>query len=120
MFDRQMSQIVRRVVMGESIPHNEKVFSVFEPHTEWVSKGKVGVPVEFGIRVCILEDQHQFILHHRVMQNETDDKVAVPMIQDARKLFPNLNRCSFDKGFHSKENQEALSQELDVVALPKR
>ena len=118
--DRQMSQIVRRVVMGESIPHNEKVFSVFEPHTEWVSKGKVGVPVEFGIRVCILEDQHQFILHHRIMQNETDDKVAVPMIQDARKLFPNLNRCSFDKGFHSKENQEALSQELDVVALPRK
>lgn len=118
--DRQISQIVRRVVMGESIPHNEKVFSVFEPHTEWVSKGKVGVPVEFGIRVCILEDQHQFILHHRIMQNETDDKVAVPMIQEARKLFLNLSCCSFDKGFHSKDNQEALSKELDVVALPRK
>jgi len=118
--DRQIDQIVRRVIMGASIPHNEKVFSVFEPHTEWVSKGKAGVPVEFGIRVCILEDQHHFILHHRIMQNETDDQVAIPMIQHTKKLFPSLHSCSFDKGFHSKNNQEMLSKELNVVALPRK
>ena len=39
----------------------------FEPHTRWNAKGKAGRPVELGVPVCILEDQHQFILHHRVL-----------------------------------------------------
>ena len=87
--------------LGEVIPHGEKVFSIFEPHTEWVSKGKAGVPVELGVKVCILEDQYQFILHHQVMQQMTDDQVAVSMVAQAKQRFANLNACSFDKGFHS-------------------
>ena len=37
--ERQIDQIRRRVVEGEAIPHADKVFSLFEPHTEWISKG---------------------------------------------------------------------------------
>ena len=100
-----MDQTTRRVIHGEVIPHEEKVFSIFEPHTEWISKGKAGVPVELGVKVCILEDQHQFILHHRVMEKETDEQVCIPMVVEAKKRFPKLNACSFDKGFHSPANQ---------------
>ena len=82
--ERQIGQIVRRVIEGETIPHAEKVFSIFEPHTEWISKGKAGVPVEFGVRVCVMEDQYRFIVHHRVMAKETDDKVAVQMVADTK------------------------------------
>jgi len=46
--ERQIDQIIRRIINGEKIPHGEKVFSLFEPHTEWISKGKLGVPVELG------------------------------------------------------------------------
>src|SRR3989338_2177198 len=77
---RQIDQITRRVLQDEIIPHVEKVFSLFQPHTEWISKGKAGVPVELGLRVCVIEDQHQFILHHHVMEKETDDQVAVLMV----------------------------------------
>lgn len=80
---RQIEQIDRRVIKGETIPHDEKVFSLFEEHTEWVVKGKAGVPVELGVRVSVLEDPCQFILHHRVWQ-ETDEKVAVLMIDEAQ------------------------------------
>jgi len=52
---RQINQIERRVILGEAIPHHEKVFSIVEPHTEWVSKGKAGVPVELGLKVCIMD-----------------------------------------------------------------
>ena len=117
---RQIDQTKRRVILGETIPHAEKVFSIFEPHTEWVSKGKAGVPVEFGVKVCILEDQHQFILHHQVMEKKTDDQVTVSMVTEAKKRFPNLNACSFDKGFHSQENQNALKEQLELVALPRK
>ncbi len=118
--ERQIDQIRRRVLNGETIAHDEKVFSIFEEHTEWVSKGKAGVPVELGVRVCILEDQYQFILHHRIMWQETDDKVAVPMIADALKRFPQIKQCSFDKGFYSKTNTPELNEILDHVILPKK
>jgi IS5 family transposase len=117
---RQIDQIKRRVICGEIIPHNEKVFSLFQPHTEWVMKGKAGVPVELGVKVCVLEDQYQFILHHMVMEKETDDQVAVPMINETKKRFPSLSTCSFDKGFHSPNNQKELNEKLDVVALKRK
>jgi IS5 family transposase len=117
---RQMDQINRRVLQGEPIPHEEKVFSLFQPHTEWVAKGKVGVAVELGLRVCVLEDQHQFILHHRVMQKETDSQVAIPMVKASQSAFPRLTSCSFDKGFHSPENQHILQEQLNVVALKRK
>jgi len=110
----------RRVIEGEKIPHNEKVFSIFEDHTEWISKGKAGVPVELGLKVCILEDQHGFILHHLVMQNETDDQVAVTMVKQAKEYHPSLISCSFDKGFHSPANHLDLTEHLDFVVLPKK
>jgi len=118
--ERQIDQIKRRVLEGEIIPHEEKVFSIFQSHTEWISKGKAGVPVELGLRVCILEDQHQFILNHRVMEKETDDQVAVPMVKVAKTAFPQMTSCSFDKGFHSKSNQEMLSEILDSVGLKRK
>jgi len=117
---RQINQIERRVIKGETIPHKEKVFSLFDPYTEWISKGKAGVPVELGVKVCILEDQHQFILHHHVMEKQTDDQIAVFMVTEAKKRFPRLNACSFDKGFHSPANQTELAQQLDQVVLPKK
>ena len=117
---RQMDQITRRVVSGERIPHEEKVFSIFEPHTEWISKGKAGVPQELGVRVGIVEDQYQFILHYRVMEHETDDKVAVPMIRATRESFPEFKMCSFDKGYHSPANKVALAEMLNQVILPKK
>ena len=117
---RQIDQVRRRVLQGEVIPHEEKVFSLFQPHTEWICKGKAGVPVELGLRVCILEDQHQFILHHRVMEKETDNQVAIPMVRKAKKAFSRLTSCSFDKAFHSPENQRVLNEELEVVALKRK
>lgn len=118
--ERQIDQIRRRVLAGEKIPHNEKVFSIFEPHTEWISKGKAGVPVELGVRVCVLEDQHRFILHHQVMAKQTDDQSAVSMVDCAQARFPTLRSVSFDKGFHSPANRQALEARLDLVALPKK
>ena len=117
---RQIDQTRRRVILGEVIPHEQKVFSIFEPHTEWISKGKAGVLVELGVKVCILEDQYQFVLHHQVMQNQTDEQVAVSMVREAKKRFPDLTVCSFDKGFHSRANQNELKDQLEQVVLPRK
>ena len=117
---RQINQIRTRVVEGKAIPHDEKVFSIFEEHTEWICKGKAGVSQELGLRVCILEDQYGFILHYQVMEKQTDDKVAVSMVKEAKKKFPGLSTCSFDKGFYTPMNKEELKKLLDTVILPKK
>ncbi len=117
---RQISQIIRRVVLGETISHDEKVFSVFEEHTEWISKGKAGVPQELGRKVCIVEDQYGFIIHHKIMTKQTDQDIAVPIAEELKALFPELAGCSFDKGFYSPDNVKELGTVLNQVVLPKR
>lgn len=118
--ERQIDQIRRRVLQGEQIPHQEKVFSIFQPHTEWISKGKAGVPVELGLRVCVVEDQHRFILHHQVMEKTTDDAIAVAIVAQTLARFPQLHAVSMDKGFHSPDNQIQLKAMLERVVLPRK
>ena len=118
--ERQIDQIRRRVVFDEKIAHKEKVFSIFQPHTEWISKGKAGVPQELGLGVCVHKDQYGFILHHRVMQQQTDDKLAVVIVQETKNRFANLVGSSFDRGFYSPENKNQLAKILDYVVLPKK
>ena len=117
---RQMNQIRRRVLEGETIAHHEKVFSIFQEHTEWISKGKAGVPQELGLAVCILEDEYGFILHHHVMEHQKDVDIAVDMVAQAKRKFVCLSACSFDKGFYSPSNRQDLQPILDQVVLPKK
>ena len=117
---RQIDQIDRRVLQGQSIAHDEKVLSLFQPHTEWISKGKAGVPVELGLRVCVVEDQHRFILRHRVMDKTTDDAIAVSIVEQTKQRFDTLKSVSMDKAFHSKDNQVKLKEIVELVVLPKK
>jgi IS5 family transposase len=117
---RQIDQIYRRVVLDETIPPHEKIFSIFEPHTEWISKGKAGVPQELGLRTCVLEDQYGFILYYLVMEQQIDEQVAVPMVVSAKQRFSNLKGCSFDTGFYTPDNKIKLNKILDYVVLPKK
>jgi IS5 family transposase len=116
----QIEQIRRRVLKGETIPHHEKIFSIFQRHTEWICKGKAGINQELGLRVAIIADQYGFILHHQVMEKQTDDKVAVSMVEQTQKLFPSFNGCSFDKGFYSPENRGQLETILENLVLPQK
>ena len=113
-------QIRRRILCGERIPHEEKIFSIFQPHTEWINKGKAGVPVELGLRVAICEDQHGFILYHQVMQKSTDDQIAIPLIQATCARFPEVHSASMDKGFHSLANQKGLAAIIPFPVVPRK
>lgn len=118
--ERQMDQTYRRVIQNEKIPHHEKIFSIFEEHTEWICKGKAGVPQELGIRIAIVEDEYGFIIDYKVAENQTDDKIAVPLLKKAKKAYPDLNGCSFDKGFYTPSNKPKLKELLEHTVLPKK
>lgn len=122
-----VGQIRQRIFNDEKIPASDKVYSIFEPYTEWICKGKAGVRQELGVKVCIIEDQFGFILNHRVMKNEQDKDIAFAIVEDTKKLFVNLQSVSFDKGFHSKkdsngkDNRSNIEEILNVTTcLPKK
>src|SRR5207302_1412071 len=46
--DRVIDQARRRVLEGEQVPNAEKIYSIFEPHTDLIKRGKVQTPLEFG------------------------------------------------------------------------
>ena len=117
---RQIDQVERRLLKGETIAHDEKVFSIFEEHTRWVSKGKAGCAVELGVPVCVVEDQFQFILHHKILWEGSDTDIAVSIINETQALHRDLRVCSFDRGFHSPGNRAQLDAMLDLNALPRK
>ena len=115
-----IDQIERRVLNGETISHEEKIFSIFEPHTEWVSKGKSGVPVELGVKLAVVQDQHQFILHHHVMQQQQDVDIAQDLIRAVEEKYGKIDSISLDRGFWSVENEAALKERVRKVVMPKK
>ena len=117
---RQIDQIDRRLLKGETIPQNEKVFSIFEPHTRWISKGKAGCPVELGVPVGITEDQYQFILHYEIMWTGSDVDFAVPLVEITKELFPDFCSVSFDRDFHSPAHRTRLDELLVDNVLPRK
>ena len=117
---RQIDQIERRVFQEEKIPHSEKVFSIFEPHTEWISKGKSGVPQELGVKVAIVEDQYKFILTHEVMEKLEDKELAIPITKKTLRKYNDLKSISFDKGFYTASNKKVLNEVVKILVMPKK
>jgi hypothetical protein len=107
----------RRVLQGETIPNQEKLFSIFEPHTQLYKRGKAAEPVQFGRLVLVCEDGAGFITHAYLMSRDADDRsVIVPQMRILQKrLGGRIRRASFDRGFHSPENQRELAE---IVAHP--
>ena len=112
----------RRVLRGEKVPNDEKLLSMFEPHTQLYKRGKAGEPVQFGRLVLIYEDTMGFITHHHVMPRDaTDQDVAVEQTQILQdRLEGKIDEVSFDCGFHTPENQEALAEIIESPCLPKK
>jgi transposase, IS5 family len=111
----------RRVIEGEAVPNEEKLFSVFEPHTQLYKRGKAGEPVQFGRLVMVYEDGAGFITHHHLLERHAADRDVV--VEQTRivqeRLGDRIQRASFDRGFHSPENQAALAQLVAHPCLPK-
>lgn len=110
----------RRVLKGEKVPNEEKLFSIFEPHTQLYKRGKAGEPVQFGRLVLIYEDAAGFIVQHHIMgRDEQDGGVLVEQTRRLQERCGNrVKEASFDRGFHSPENQALLAEIIAHPCLP--
>ena len=111
----------RRVLKGEQVPNSEKLFSMFEPHTQLYKRGKAGEAVQFGRLVMVYEDAAGFIVHHHILPREaTDASVVVEQTRLAQdRLGGRIEEASFDRGFHSPQNQVELAKIISHPCLPK-
>ena len=122
MLDKHLDLVERRLLKGETIPAHEKVFSLFEPHTEWIQKGKQRPNVELGHRLLLATDQQQLIQDYAVLlgQAEVDQSVPVADRLLGRYGAGSVASLSVDKGFTRAEDRELLSLYIPEVVMPKR
>ena len=112
----------RRILKGESIKNPEKVFSLFEPDTELINRGKSPYPIEFGHRVLVVQDSAGFIIHSKMMDiGFTDEKILLEVMQKLQTRFNGkILAASFDKGFWTPHNLKELSGVVKLAVLPKK
>ncbi len=122
MLKKHIDLVDRRLLKGEQIPTQEKIYSIFEPHTEWISKGKQNKRVELGHNILIATDQSHFIIHHQVVEKQADANLTIPLADALLSKYKNrkIESLSLDKGFYSKENKELLALEIPSVIIPKK
>ncbi len=119
LLEKHIDLLERRIIKGETIEHKEKMFSIFEQYTEWVTKGKKRPSVELGKKVAITTDEFHLIVDYQVMEHQADSEIVKELV-DRILLKHMVESWSFDKGFWHKANKLLLAQKVNVVVLPKK
>jgi IS5 family transposase len=103
---RVIDQARRRVLDGEQVPTSEKIYSIFEPHTDLIKRGKVRTPVEFGHKVFLAESAKGLITQYDVLKGNPADEVHVaPSLRRHRRAFRRAPQLyGADRGFFSERN----------------
>ena len=118
---RVINQTYRRVVLGESVPAREKIVSIFEPHTDIIKKDRR--ELIYGHKLCLSEGGSGLILDVVVEDgNPADSTLAVRCVQRVHEVTHKIfNKVTFDGGFASKDNLEAIkSLGVEQVVFSKR
>jgi hypothetical protein len=118
LMEKHIGLVDRRILKGETIPHEEKLFSVFETYTEWVKKGKSRPSVELGKKLAITTDQFGLIIDYQLMNDQQDRDIVIEVADRVLSKYK-VDSWSLDKGFWRKENKEILQLEVPQVAIPK-
>jgi len=105
---RVIDQTERRVLRGESVPAEEKLVSIFEPHTDIIRKDRRDT--YFGHKVTLSTGRSGLVLDLVIEKgNPADSTLTIRSAKRHKKLFGVApERVAFDGGFASKANLEGL------------
>ena len=121
--ERVLDPARRRSLDEEAVPNEEKIFRLFEPHTERLKRGKAARPIEFGHRIQIQPVEGQFITDYAVFERRP---VEHPLVEPARERHKALfgkypDPIAGDKGYDEHLEQiERLGAMVDVGAMGKK
>jgi len=121
--ERITNQAEQRVLHGVMIAADEKVYSLFEEHTELLKRGKAGKAIEFGHKVLIAQTGEKFIHHYQVFPKRQEDKELIePTLKAHKQLFgtgPDV--LATDKGFYENMKQIVkLEKNIMTVSICKK
>jgi len=97
MLVKHIDLVDRRLLQGETIPHHEKICSIFQPYTEMIKKGKLHPNVEIGKKLAITTDQFNLLLDWQVAEKQTDNQLTVDIADRLISKYP-VESISFDRG----------------------
>jgi IS5 family transposase len=103
-------QTTRRVIDGESVPADEKLVSLFEPHTDIIRKDRRDT--YYGHKICLTGGASNLILDCQILSgNPADSKLTKTMLERQEEIYgrPPL-KVALDGGFASKENLKAAKE----------
>jgi IS5 family transposase len=119
---RVVSQTRRRVLEGEQVPAAEKIYSIFEPHTELLKRGKAGKPIEFGHMVFLQQTAEKFITEFETFEKRpVEYNLIDPALERHKRLFGQLpSVLAADKAsYESVEKLKELERKIPLVAIAK-
>ena len=121
---KQVCEVAERVQFkGQSVPACERIFSIFEEHTELIKRGKARKPVEFGHAIWMAQTHEKFITDYEVMEQKQPDSELLDEITTRHKrLFKTYpDALAADRGFRSRpEEMATIHQRVPTLAVPTR
>ena len=120
MLDKHIDLVDRRILQQQVIPHQEKVFSVFQPYTEWINKGKLHPSVEIGKKLFVTTDQYNLIVDYQLADHQADSELTIEIADRILNKYPAIQSFSVDKGFSNKEDKALLEAYIPEVIMPKK
>jgi len=118
-----VAQTRKRVLEEQEVPNAEKIFSIFEPHTELLMRGKAGKKVEFGHMVEVRQIEGGLITHYKThVKRPAEPPLLLQAVQEHKKLFGRVPEgCAGDKGFYSADAvARAAALGVAEVCVPKK
>src|SRR6266567_697974 len=115
-----IAQTRTRVLEGKKMASEQKVLSLFEPHTRAIPRHKGGALVEFGRHVILDEVEGGIVTRFQILEHPNEHGQAVEAVAHHREVFvhpPNL--VAGDRGIHSAETEGQLKAAgVKRVAIP--
>ena len=119
MLIKHIDLLDRRLLKGQKIAHNEKVFSVFQPYTELIKKGKTNPSVEIGKNLAITTDQHHLIVDWQIAEWQADNQLILAIARRTSQKY-NVQTHSVDRGFSDMTIKAKLAEFIPQVIMPKK
>lgn len=119
---RVVDQAQRRIFNREQVPNDEKLFSIFEEHTELLKRGKAKRDIEYGHMIQIQQVPEKFITDYRVFARKPVEHTLLPSIIKAHEsLFGTAPRTlAADRGYYQGDAVQALKEKVNFVAIGRR
>jgi IS5 family transposase len=116
-----IAQTRARIFHGETRSEG-KIFSLFEPSTEIIRKGKAGKPNEFGKLVKLQEVENQIVIDYEVYDRRPNDTtLLIPAIERHEAVLGTPRLVAADAGFYSAKNEAAAKAKgVKRVCIPNR